>query len=137
LKKGYEYDIRTDMAYDKTYRLRVVEYILEGHTQEEAATVFKVGTTSIKRWITSYEASGSTGGGYTVANRSSKKIDPEKLEAYMKEHPDAFLKEIAEAFSCCIEAARKALLRNCYTLKKRQSISKNETRKHGTPLPRG
>ena len=122
------------MAYDKKYRTRVVEYIFEGHTQEEAAAVFNVGTTSIKRWIALYEASGSTGGGYTVANRNPKKIDPEKLSAYMNEHPDAFLKEIALEFSCCIESARRALLRNNYTLKKRRSISRNVTKKQGQHL---
>ena len=99
-----------------------MEYVLEGHTQEETARVFKVGVTTIKRWRTSYEVTGSTGGGYTVANRAAKKIDPEKLDAYMNEHPDAFLKEIAQAFSCCIEAARKALLRGNYTLKKNERV---------------
>ena len=122
------------MAYDKKYRTRVAEYILEGHTQKEAAQVFKVGTTSIKRWIAVYEATGSTGGGYTVSNRSPKKIDPAKLEAYMNEHPDAFLKEVADTFSCCIEAARKALLRNRYTHKKRRNITKNVTKKQEKPL---
>ena len=107
------------MAYDRKYRTRVVEYVLSGHTQDEAAEVFKVGTTSIKRWIAAYEVSGSTGGGYTASNRNARKIDPDKLEAYMNEHPDAFLKEIAETFSCSIEGARKALARNSYTLKKR------------------
>ena len=82
------------MAYDKRYRTRVVEYVLEGHTQEETAALFKVGTTSIKRWLAAYKAMGSTGGGYTTANRSPKKIDPEKLGAYMNKHPDAFLKSV-------------------------------------------
>ena len=122
------------MAYDKKYRTRVVEYILEGHTQEETSKVFKVGTTSIKRWIALYEAKGSTGGGYTISNRSPKKIEPEKLKAYMNEHPDAFLKEIANAFSCCIEAARKALLRNHYTVKKRRNIIRSVTKKQEKPL---
>ena len=122
------------MAYDKKYRTRVVEYIFEGHTQEETAKVFKVGTTSIKRWIAAYEATGSTGGGYTPSNRKPKKIDPEKLEAYMNEHPDAFLKEIADMFSCCIESARKALLRNRYILKKRRNITRSVMKKLEKPL---
>jgi hypothetical protein len=86
--------------------------------------------------MAAYEASGSAGGGYTVANRNAKKIEPEKLEAYMNEHPDAFLKEIAEAFSCCIEGARKALARSDYTHKKRRSITKNAMRKRATPIPK-
>ena len=110
------------MAYDKKYRTRVVVYIHKGHTQAEAAEVFGVGTTSIKRWLGAYEATGTTGDGYTVGNRSAKKIDPGKLETYMNEHPDAFLKEIAQAFSCCVEAARKALARGSYTLKKNERV---------------
>jgi len=122
------------MAYDKKYRTRVVEYLLEGHTQSATCEVFKVGSTSIKRWLASYKASGSTGGGYTAGNRISKKIAPEKLESYMNEHPDAFLKEIASVFSCCIEGARKALLRNHYTLKKRRNVAKRVTKKHAKVL---
>jgi transposase len=122
------------MAYDKKYRTRVIEYILEGHTHEEASRVFKVGTTSITRWLASYESSGSTGGGYSIGKRNSKKIDPDRLCNYMNEHPDAFLREIASEFSCCNEAVRKALLRNKYTLKKRRNISKNATKKHEKSL---
>jgi transposase len=110
------------MAYEEEYRTRVVEYVREGHTQREAADVFNVGTTSIKRWLASYNTNGTTGGGYTVANRSFKKVDPEKLEAYMAKHPDAFLKEVAKKFSCCIEASRKALARGRYTFKKNESL---------------
>jgi len=119
------------MAYDEEYRTRVVEYVREGHTQEETAGVFGVGTTSIKRWTASYNAKGTTGGGYTVANRGFKKIDPERLEAYMDDHPDAFLKEVAEEFSCCVEASRKALARNRYALKKRRGPTRSATRRRG------
>ncbi|MBR1486750.1 MAG: hypothetical protein IJ597_05805 [Synergistaceae bacterium] len=46
------------------------------------------------------------------------KIDPEKLKNYVKENPDAYLREIAEAFRCCQTAIRKALKRLKLTLKK-------------------
>ena len=122
------------MAYDIKFRTRVVEYVQEGHTQEETGKVFKVGTTSIKRWIAVYEATGSTGGGYTSAKRKAKKIDPGELEAYMNEHPDAFLKEIASFFSCCNESVRKALLRNGFRLKKRRTATRNAKRKPDRPI---
>lgn len=124
------------MAYDNKYRTRVVEYVLEGHTQKEAASVFKIGTTSIKRWIAAYKETGCAGGGYQVNNRKPKRIDPDRLEAYMNEHPDAFLKEIALVFSCCKEAVRKALLLRGYTLKKRRGTSKNAVKKQGLPSPK-
>ena len=111
------------MAYNEQYRTRVVEYVVvEGHTQEEASRIFKVSTASIKIWIAAYKAKGTTGGGYTNTGRPPKKIGPEKLVAYMKERPDAFLYEIASEFSCCIEAVRKALKRNGITLKKRRHL---------------
>jgi transposase len=121
------------MAYNKQYRTRVVEYVLEGHTQVEASSIFKVSIASINRWQSSYKASGSTGGGYTPGVRGHKKIDPGELKAYMDKYPDAFLKEVARKFSCCIEAARKALARNGYTLKKRRHTTKSAAGKRGPP----
>ena len=117
------------MAYNEQYRRRVVEYILEGHTQEEASRVFNIGTTSIKRWLADYKTTGTAGGGYTVSGRPPKKIWPEKLAAYLNEHPDAFLWEIAQVFSCTAESARRALMRNGYTLKKRRNTTKSVTKK--------
>jgi transposase len=121
------------MAYDNIFRTRVVEYVLKGHTLENAAITFGVGTTSIKRWRACFKVTGSTGGGYVVGNRKAKKIDPEELEAYMNEHPDAFLKEIAAKFSCCAESVRKALLRNDYTRKKRPMRTGSAMKKPGVP----
>jgi len=40
-----------------------------------------------------------------------KKINLDKLIEYIKEHPDAYLREIAEEFGCCINAISKALKR--------------------------
>jgi transposase len=117
------------MVYDKIFRQRVVEYILGGHTQKEASEIFQIGTTTIKRWLSSFKKYGTAGGGYTVGNRSHKKICPERLAIYMGEHPDALLKEIAKEFSCCIEAARKALARNKYTFKKRRNFTKSAMKK--------
>ena len=51
-------------------------------------------------------------------NRSFKKIDPEKLKAYVKEHPDETQKEMEEAFGCCNQAISKALKRYGITQKK-------------------
>ncbi|MDR0517892.1 MAG: transposase, partial [Fibromonadaceae bacterium] len=92
-----------------------------------------VGKTSIERWLSSYRATGTAGGGYSASIRPPKKIEPDKLAAYMKERPDAFLKEIAQEFSCCIEAARKALKRNGFTLKKRRSATRSAMRRQGLP----
>jgi len=120
------------MAYNKQYRTRVIEYIHEGNTQDEASDVFNVGTATISRWLDEYRKTGVIGGGYTEPiRRPPRKIEAEKLAAYMKAHPDAFLREIAQEFSCCIEAVRKALERNGYTLKKRRNTTKSAMRRQG------
>ena len=110
------------MAYDNKFRKRVIDNIMSGRTHDETSKTFKIGTTTIKRWVKEYKETGLIGSGYTVANRKAKKIDPEKLETYMNEYPDAFLREIAAHFSCCLESVRKALKRIGYTLKKNERV---------------
>ena len=113
------------MAYSEDYRKRVIEYLEEGDTQETAHQVFKVGLTTIKRWKKQYEETGSLKN--KPLKRTFKKIDPEKLSAYVKEHPDAYLREIAEVFGCTDDAVRLALIKLKITRKKRPRCTKNAT----------
>ena len=108
------------MAYTKEFRTKIVEYFLEGYTRQELSALFNVGISSITKWTAIYKESGTTGGGYKknwTAGKKTKIINSQKFEAYIKEHPAATSKEIAEAFSCCVETARKAFLRNKYKQK--------------------
>ena len=102
------------MAYDQPFRTKIVEYFLAGYTKRELSALFNISTSSIKKWTASYRASGTTGGGYrkSGAVRKPRKIDLDKLESYLTKHPNAVLREIAAEFSCGIECARKAVLRN-------------------------
>jgi transposase len=102
------------MSYSEDLRKKVVDYLLDGHTQASAQSVFKIGITTIKSWKKQYLETGCLKN--KPLNRSFKKIDPVKLSAYVDEHPDAYLREIAEAFSCSIEAIRKAIERQKITL---------------------
>jgi transposase len=74
----------------------------EGYTQDEAKVIFKVGLTSIKRWVKQYLEVGHLKN--KPLNRTFEKIDPQKLKVYVQEHPDAYLKEIAAEFKCCTAA---------------------------------
>jgi transposase len=105
------------MAYDEKYRIRAVEYRKEGHTIEQTAKVFKISTTTVKDWTKKYDDTGEIKD--KPLKRTFKKIDPVKLESYMEEHPDAYLLEIAKAFSCSDAAVVKALKRLGITRKKR------------------
>jgi transposase len=114
------------MAYEERYRKRAIEYREEGHTLKETAKVFKIGTATIGNWEKQYKQTGSLK--KKPLNRSFKKIDPEKLKAYIEQHPDAYLSEMAQEFSCSDVAISKALKRLNITRKKRRNCTGNKTR---------
>ncbi len=79
--------------------------------------MFEVSTAAVRNWVKKYQETGDLSN--KPLNRSFKKIDPEKLKAYIKEHPDDTQQEIAEKFKCCNQAISKALKRNKITRKKK------------------
>ena len=62
-------------------------------------------------------------------NRGFKKIDPEKLKAYIAEHPDDTQEEVSVVFGCCPQAISKAYKRLGITRKKIRSAIKNKVLK--------
>jgi transposase len=115
------------MYYSEDLRKKTVEYLQREHTQKETCEVFNISPTTIKRWKKQYQETGSLKN--KPLNRSYKKIDPEKLSVYVKGHPDAYLKEIAEVFCCTGEAVRLTLKKLKITLKKRQRFIGNAVKK--------
>jgi transposase len=102
----------------KDLKKRVVEYRLAKHTIEETSKLYKVGTTTVKRWVKEFAESGSLSSKYDVSNRKAKKIEKTELEEFAKTHSDAFLSAYAEHFNCSITAVSKALKRHKITYKK-------------------
>ena len=109
-------------CYSKDLRERALKYLQNGHTYAETMEVYSVGKSALWRWKKMLEEQGNLDdkprGAYF------KKIDPKKLTAYIEEHPDAYLHEIAEIFSCSAAAVCKALKRLGYTNKKRNYIQR-------------
>ena len=112
------------MSYPIIYRKRVIEYRQEGNTLEETSKVFKVAISTIQRWEKQLKEKGDVKN--KPLNRSFKKIEPEELKKYVKNHPDAYIKEIAEVFKCSTTAIIKAFKRLGITRKKRQCFIKNK-----------
>jgi Transposase and inactivated derivatives len=108
------------MSYDTKFRQHAIAYWNAGHTKEETATVFKVGTSTLQKWKSQLNETG------TLESKKRKetwrKIDPEKLKAYVEQHPDAYLKEIAQVFGCSDVAVLKAMKRLNITRKKNHSV---------------
>ena len=95
------------MSYSKKYRERTIEYRQAGHTLEETHQTFKVSRSTIQIWETQLEEMGYLG--KKELHRSYQKIDPERLKAYVVEHPDAYQSEMAKSFECSESGIRDAL----------------------------
>ena len=109
------------MSYSKRYRERTIEYRQAGHTLEETHQTFKVSRSTIQNWERQLKETGDLG--KKELHRGFRKIDPEKLKAYVVEHPDAYQSEMAEAFGCSESGIRDALRRHKITRKKDNPLS--------------
>jgi transposase len=116
------------MAYETKFRERVISFLNEGNTQEEAKDVFKVGLTAIKRWVKQWKIEGNLE--RKPPNQSFKKIDPELLKEYIKNNSDLYLREIGEYFGTSAVAVHKVLKKLKITLKKRSHYTQRETLKN-------
>lgn len=111
------------MSYPVIFRKRTIEYRQEGHTLKETSEAFKVAVCTIEKWEKQLKERGNLE--KKELNRPHKKIDPEKLKAYVEEHPDAYQREIAEEFGCSATAIQKAFKRLGITRKKRQHTTRS------------
>ena len=115
------------MSYSRGYRERTIEYRQAGHTLEETHQVFKVSRSTIQKWEKQLKETWDLG--KKELHRSFRKIDPEKLKAYVAEHPDAYQSEMAEIFGCSEGGIRYALRQQKITRKKRQRGTGSRTGK--------
>ena len=115
------------MSKSVDLRLSAVLYRLDGHTYAETAKIFHVSVFAVHTWVQKYQETGDLSD--KPLNRGFKKIDPEKLRAYVKGHQDATQQEIADEFHCSNQAVSKALKRLNITRKKKRAATKNRSRK--------
>ena len=108
--------------YSKDLRERAIKYLLSGHSYRETAKTFNVGTPALGRWKKMLEEQGDFQD--KPCRKFFRKIDPKKFEEYIGEHPDAYLREIAEVFACSIAAVSKALKSMGYSKKKERYIQR-------------
>ena len=108
------------MSYPTKYREQTIEYRKAGHTLEETHQTFKVAIVTIRKWEKQLEEGHLE---KKPLQRSYKKVDLEKLTAYIAEHPDVYQKEIAEEFGCSATAIYLAMKRMNITRKKDNGVS--------------
>ena len=104
------------MSYSIDLRKEVIEYLSKGNSQRQTQKVFGVSRSALNRWQQQYKKTGDLKDKKPC--RKFKKLDPEELKTYVKEHPNAYLKEIGEVFNCSDTAVLKAFRRLGITRKK-------------------
>lgn len=119
-------------AYSLDFRELVVSYVEEGHTQAETARQFKLHPDTVGRWIKLKKTTGSLRA--VPVPRSPHKLPLEPLEKYVKKHPDAFLREIAEHFNCGKDAVARALKKLGFKRKKNKKFTENGMNRKGKYL---
>lgn len=105
----------SDMAYGIDFRKRVLAYVEEGHTRKETAKLFNISTNTLYIWEKQLKEQGHLNRKQRISK--AQKIPLDKLEKFVKKHLNAFLKEIAEEFSCTHSTIWRAL-KSRYHLKK-------------------
>jgi len=108
-------------AYALDLRERVVKFLNAGGSKAEAARRFDLGRRTVYRYLAAAKAG-------TLAPKKSwgkwRKLDPAKLQAHVKKHPDATLKEIQAVFGVSHHAVWVRLGQLGFTLKKTHKISR-------------
>lgn len=115
------------MTYSIDFREQVLSHIDSGASIESTSALFSIGTTTIKNWKRLKSTTGQLAG--SGRPPTPYKIDSDKLRAYVKEHPDAFLNEIAHHFNVTSPAIHAALKRLKITRKKSLLSTKKGVKK--------
>jgi transposase len=108
-------------AYALDLRERVVKFIQGGGSKTEAARRFDLARSSVYRYLVAAKK------GALTPKKSWghwRKLDPQKLQAHVKKHPDATLKEIQKVFGVSHHAVWVRLGQLGFTLKKTHKISR-------------
>jgi len=108
------------MAYSVDTRKMVIAYLNKGHTEEDAQRELGVSKSSMTNWRRKLRETGSLEN--KELQRKPRKLDNDKLKAYIAEHPDTYFTEIAERFNCTGEDVRKVCKRLGITRKKKTKI---------------
>lgn len=114
-------------SYSLDLRKRVLAYIEETKDKAEASQLFKVGIATIYRWIARKTQTGQLEP--SPRKPYNKKIDDQKLIAYVEQNSDHFLSEIADHFGTTSQGIFYALKRLKITRKKRLRSIRKEASK--------
>lgn len=92
------------MVYSEDFRKKVLEYVDAYYSQAEVARKFNLSPRTVWSWVKQRRETGSLKPGKPIRGAIKLKEDP--LRQYIKEHPDAYLREIGDHFGCTNSATK-------------------------------
>jgi transposase len=113
-------EVAVVLAYALDLRKRVVKFIAGGGSKAEAARRFALARSSVYRYLTAARKG-------ALPPKTSwgtwRKLDPQKLQAHVKQHADATLKELQAVFGVSHHAIWVRLGQLGFTLKKTHNLT--------------
>jgi putative transposase len=116
-------------AYSLDLREKVMSFLSAGKKKREAMEVFGLSLKTIYRWIKRKEKGMLAESKNNV--RKPRKLDPEKLREYIKNHPDETLKQIGTAFGANPVSVFTRIRQLGITYKKKSYYTRSGTKKNG------
>jgi transposase len=103
------------MTYSLNLRKKALEYLNTFGNREKVEEAFNISLRTLERWI---RRRGENCLSAKQGKSSSSKIDDQQLRLFVLEHPDAYLRKIAEKFGTTLQARFYACKRLKISLKK-------------------
>jgi len=110
------------MAYGLEIRTKVVSFIQRGHSPYQASITFNIGKSTIYRWLQREDLAPK------LNYPKHQKINKDQLRIFVKNNPDAYLREIAQEFNVQISSVHNALKNMGYTNKKNTNLQRSKRR---------
>jgi transposase len=111
------------MTYSLDLREKALKYLDKIGDRKKVAEAFGITLRTLANWIHRMRENRLA----PKPRRSSPSlIDSQKLQSFIREHPDAYLREIAKEFGSSLQAVFYACKRLKISLKKRHLITRNE-----------
>jgi len=115
------------MCYSTDLREKVIEFVESRGSATEGASIFGISRRTIYYWIKKKKTTGSVKD--MSPRRPWRKLDPDTLIEYVREHPDCTLKEYAQHFNTIPSTICEAFKRLRITRKERLYGTKRGMRK--------
>lgn len=123
-------------GYSTDLRRKAMAYYDSGKSQLEVCRVFKIGRTAFSNWLRLRRETGDYSLKPRPKHRVQRKIQKETLLSYIKENPDAFLREIAAQFGVATSSVHDACKKYGITRKKNGPLQR-ALRGKKTAVPAG